>query len=157
MDFFQGVVVDYLRASRSVFVNTECCIQLNAAANPDTSGAHWYCDAVAVDFRERAIYLCERSYSKSQSALLKRLDGWNANWGRLCAALVRDCAVPREWPVRLWVFIPLECRGVLAKGLSKFHGAEAPMPAPKVSNLEDVVPWKYRSYDRLPDLEVGSV
>jgi hypothetical protein len=34
VDYFQGVVTDYLRASRSVFVNTECCIQLNLAPIP---------------------------------------------------------------------------------------------------------------------------
>ena len=151
MDYFQGVVTDYLRASRSVFVNTECCIQLNAGANPDTSGPHWYCDAIAVDFRKGAIYLCEISYAKSLSALLKRLDGWNANWTLLRAALVRDCAVPSQWPVQPWVFIPSGCRDVLAKGLTKFLAAGAQMPEPKVTNLEDVVPWKYQSWNRLSE------
>jgi hypothetical protein len=42
MDYFQGVVTDYLRANRATFVNTECCIQLNPGPNPDTGGPHWY-------------------------------------------------------------------------------------------------------------------
>jgi hypothetical protein len=50
MNYYESVVVDYLRADRAIFVNTECCIQLNEAVNPDNSGPHWYCDAVAVDF-----------------------------------------------------------------------------------------------------------
>jgi len=157
VDYFQGVVTDYLRASRSVFVNTECCIQLNPGANPDTSGPHWYCDAVAIDFRAGAVHLCEVSYSKSLSALLKRLDSWNANWTLLCAALVRDCAVPLEWPVRPWIFIPRECRDVLDKGLSKFLAAGAQMPVPQVTNLEDVVPWKYRSWNRPPEMDGDNV
>lgn len=28
MDYYQGVVLDYVRADRAVFVNPECCIQL---------------------------------------------------------------------------------------------------------------------------------
>ncbi|WP_223670515.1 hypothetical protein [Xanthomonas citri] len=39
MDHFEGVVLDYLRADRALFVNSQCCIQLNEGANPDTSGA----------------------------------------------------------------------------------------------------------------------
>jgi hypothetical protein len=27
-DFYQGVVLDYLRADRAVLINSECCIQL---------------------------------------------------------------------------------------------------------------------------------
>jgi hypothetical protein len=27
------------------------------------------------------------------------------------------------------------------------------MPAPKITDLESVVPWKYRSWDRKPDIE----
>ena len=61
MDYYQGIVIDYLRADRAVFVNTECCIQLNESDNP--AQPHWYCDAVAVDFRCRRIFLCEISYS----------------------------------------------------------------------------------------------
>ena len=57
MDYYQGVVTDYLRADRAIFVNTECCIQLQASPNPDSSGPHWYCDAVAADFRSNTIFL----------------------------------------------------------------------------------------------------
>jgi hypothetical protein len=64
VDYFQGVVTEYLRADRAVFVNTECCIQLNPLDNPDKSGPHWYCDAVAVNFRDSKVFLCEVSYSK---------------------------------------------------------------------------------------------
>ena len=40
-------------------VNTEWCIQLNEDANPDSSGPHWYCDAVALDFRNHVIYFVQ--------------------------------------------------------------------------------------------------
>jgi hypothetical protein len=63
-DYYEPVVVNYLRADRAIFVNTECCVQLNQADNPDTSGDHWYCDAVALDLRAKAVFLCEISYAK---------------------------------------------------------------------------------------------
>src|SRR5260370_41944842 len=46
-----------LARMRFVFVNTECCIQINPADNPDRSGPHWYCDAVAADFRSKTVFL----------------------------------------------------------------------------------------------------
>ena len=154
MDYYQGVVTDYLRADRAVFVNTEYCIQLNPGVNPDTSGLHWYCDAIAVDLRKPAVYLCEISYSKSLAALLKRLKDWNANWPLLRTALVRDSFVQRDWPVRPWVFIPEKCRDPLEAGFNRLPGiGMQPMPKPKVTNLEDVVPWKYPSWNRVPEAD----
>ena len=52
VDYYQGQVVEYLRSDRAIFVNTECCIQLREDANPKAR-EHWYCDAVACDFRTR--------------------------------------------------------------------------------------------------------
>ncbi|WP_237384567.1 hypothetical protein [Xanthomonas campestris] len=80
MDHFEGVALDYLRADRALFVNSQCCIQLNEGANPDTSGPHWYCDAVAVSFKEQAAYLCEISYAARAPPLIARLKGWNEHW-----------------------------------------------------------------------------
>lgn len=40
MDYFEGVVFEFLRADRTLFINTQCCIQLNPGDNPDTSGPH---------------------------------------------------------------------------------------------------------------------
>ncbi len=34
MDYYEGVVIDYLRADRAVFVNTECCIQIKEGPAP---------------------------------------------------------------------------------------------------------------------------
>jgi hypothetical protein len=79
MDFYEGVVTTYLRANRALFVNTECCIQINEADNPDSSGPHWYCDAVAADFRSKTVFLCEISYGARLSDLTKRLKGWHGN------------------------------------------------------------------------------
>ncbi len=69
MDYYESVVIDYLRADRALFVNTECCIQIDAGHNPD-KGTHWYCDAVVADFRTQSVFLCEISYSATLAVLL---------------------------------------------------------------------------------------
>ena len=156
MDYFQGVVTEYLRADRAVFVNTECCIQLNPGANPDTSGPHWYCDAVAVDHRQHKIFLCEITYAKSLSALQSRLTGWAANWPGVLAALARDSALPSDWPVRPWVFTPENLLKPLENKIRKLSNvgtAEGQMPLPKVTSLESVMPWVYCSWNRASEVE----
>lgn len=156
MDYYQGVVIEYLRANRSTFVNTECCIQLKDAPNPDGSGPHWYCDAVAVDFEERAVYLCEVSFSKSLQALLDRLTSWSEHWPALKASLVRDCRVPAEWTVRPWMFVPA---AALENAIPKIQAActgsqdGSRMPFPRVTTLEAVVPWAYCSWNRKNEAE----
>jgi hypothetical protein len=80
MNYYESVVMDYLRADRSIFVNTEFCIQINQAANPDNSGPHWYCDAVALDFRCKEIFLCQISYAARLDSLVQRLTTWHYHW-----------------------------------------------------------------------------
>lgn len=150
MDYFQGVVTEYLRADRAVFVNTECLIQLQAGDSL-AKGEHWYCDAVALDMRTRAVYLCETTYSANLGALFARLKAWSKSWGGIRAALIRDSAVPAGWPMQPWVFIP-EGRGVLLREKLSFvegiGSADGQMPFPRITHLECVVPWKYRTWDR---------
>lgn len=150
MDYFQGVVTEYLRADRSIFVNTECLIQLDPGDVP-AKGKHWYCDAVAINLREKTIYLCEVTYSSTMHSLLTRLKAWNANWFLLCVAMERDCSVDKSWKIRPWIFIPKDREAMLNKKLADFMNSEqsaASMPMPKLTYLEDVVPWKYKSWDR---------
>ena len=156
MDFYQTIVTDYLRADRSMFLNTQCCIQLNPGPNPDTSGPHWYCDAIAVDFRSSKIFLCEISYSRSLYSLLKRIDGWRANWNGICAAIARDCMVPNNYPVHPWVFVPAKQTPLLerqwAAAPTGIGASGGEMPVPLITELESVVPWNYRSWDRIGEI-----
>lgn len=150
MDYFQGVVSDYLRANRATFVNAECCIQLDAGGEP-LKGRHWYCDAVAANFLDSTIYLCEITYSKQLKGLVDRLHAWSKCWPELCTSIARDCSVPSNWTVRPWVFIPSELRSKLdarLQSVGTLMGAAGQMPHPRVTNLEDVLPWKYSSWNR---------
>jgi hypothetical protein len=148
LNYYESVVVDYLRADRSLFVNTECCIQLNPGDNPDTSGSHWYCDALAVDFELQHVFLCESTYSAKPDTLLHRLSGWNANWNGVRDALVRDSCLPEGWEVRPWLFVPEMYVNVLLKGLDKIKGEGQLSFRPVISTMEMVEPWKYCSWNR---------
>jgi hypothetical protein len=151
LDFYQGVVVDYLRANRTTFVNTEYCIQINSGDNPDTSGPHWYCDAVAMEFQSKTIFLCEISFAKHLDSLSKRLKHWNEHWDGLRTALERDAAiaeVAKTWPIRPWLFVPKDVLPRLEKVLGEIDGGNPPRFFPRITPLEMVQPWRYCSWNR---------
>ncbi|AIF46125.1 hypothetical protein [Dyella japonica] len=147
MDHFESVIVEYLRADRSLFVNTQLCIQLNAGPNPDVSGPHWYCDAVAVSLKNQSAYLCEITYANPPASLFKRLTGWDSQWTALRAALERDSGVPSSWSLRPWVFVPDALAARVDGFIDSLSLSE--MPRPRVTRIEQVMPWLYRSWDRV--------
>lgn len=149
MDYYQGVVTEYLRADRSLFVNTEYCIQLNPSHNPDKSGPHWYCDAVAIRPGSNEIFLCEITFSKTLHDLLKRLAGWNMYWSGVRAALLRDSNLNGEWSIQPWVFVPGEFEEKLKQGLKDIERKCGELHfQPRITALEEVQPWKYCAWDR---------
>lgn len=155
MDYFQGVVTEFLRANRSTFVNTEYLIQLDECAVPLKS-RHWYCDALAVNFQDSTVYLCEITYSKTMSALLSRLQAWGSNWDGVCSAIARDSRLTGIWNFKPWVFVPEASRPLLERklelGQSPLLPQQRSMPTPVVTTLESVAPWNYCSWDRKHDL-----
>lgn len=146
MDNFESVVIDFLRADRSLFVNSQCCIQLNPGENPDVSGPHWYCDAVAISLKAKVAFLCEMTYASPPRSLFNRLEAWAKDWPLVRIALARDSGIPADWSVRPWLFVPEANRGRVEKFLATLPGTD--MPAPRVSALEDALPWRYRSWNR---------
>jgi hypothetical protein len=149
LDYFQGVVAEYLRADRSMFVNPEILLQLDQGLSPKKD-RFWYCDLMAVSFKESTVYLCEVTYSTNASALIKRLGAWSVHWPALKASICRDCKIAPDWPVVPWVFLPEIRREVYErKLLSLGLSAQSQMPMPRFTALEDVVPWKYRTWDRV--------
>jgi hypothetical protein len=156
MEDFEGVVVKYLRADRALFLNTQCCIQLNEADNPDTSGPHWYCDVVVTDNRNHSVFLCEISYADSLSGLFKRLEDWNLHWPSVRTALVRDCCLPEDWPVRPWLFVPNKLVPKVVTKITQLNAdphKERLLPEPRITTLEMVLPWEYRSWNRKGEAE----
>jgi hypothetical protein len=148
MDFYQGIVIEYIRADRAVFVNPQSCIQLNDHPNPDVSGPHWYCDAIAADFRSETIFLCEVSYAHRLQSLLSRLTDWNQHWDKVREALTRDHQLPSSWKVRVWLFVPHNEINFLDARLKTIGAGEAIQKLqPRITQLEAVQPWQYRSWN----------
>jgi hypothetical protein len=152
MDYYETVMTHYLRSDRAIFLNTECCIQLNEGNNPDISGPHWYCDAVAADFRDKTIFLCEISYSKGLPTLTKRLRGWHDDWAKVCYALTRDSFLDKAWPVRPWLFVPEQLVPMLTRRLEEISAGQPLKFSPRITPLEMIQPWQYQSWNRVGEL-----
>lgn len=149
MDYFQGVVSDYLRAKRSRFVNTEYMINLDIDGTYGKD-RHWYCDAVALDFADSTIHLCEITYSKTLHSVSKRLQFWCNHWPEVVAAIFRDSELKGEWEVFPRVFVPAALKPTLDIRTNLLKWPEPcarRMPKPIVTTLEEVLPWKYRSWN----------
>jgi hypothetical protein len=150
MDYYENVVIQYLRANRSTFVNTDYCIQLNPGHNPDISGPHWYCDAVAIEGESKTVFLCEISYATHLVGLIKRLTRWHEHWEALLKALARDSSIAEivAWPVRPWLFVQGALVPTLLKGLDTLGNSETRKFTPRITPLEMVQPWNYQSWNR---------
>lgn len=149
MDYFQGVVTEYLRAKRSRFVNTEYMINLDLDGTYQKD-RHWYCDAVAIDFADSSIHLCEITYSKTLHLICKRLQFWCIRWPEVIEAIRRDSELKGEWNVAPRVFVPADLSKQLRQRISSLKWPDqsgARMPEPIITLLEEVLPWKYRSWN----------
>lgn len=151
MDYFQGVVAEYLRAKRSRFVNVEYLINLDRHGY--RKDRHWYCDAVAVDFEDSTVRLCEITYSKTLQSVFKRLQSWCNHWPEIVTAVRRDSQLKGDWNMLPEVFVPGELKTHLDDRIAKLKWpseCSLQMPKPKVTLLEDVLPWKYRAWNGKP-------
>ena len=140
MDHYKAVVMQYLQADRTVFVNTECCIRLDGRETPEKAGSHWFCDAVAIDLRHRAVYLCDVAYKLS--ALLKKITAWAQHWDGMKAALERDCKLPESWRIHVWLFVPRDTIPELDAKLEELRRAPGCPFKVKITALDDVQPWR---------------
>ncbi|MGD0521640.1 MAG: hypothetical protein ABSA48_10330 [Terracidiphilus sp.] len=155
MDYYQGVVMEYLRSDRSVFINPECFLQIKPGKAPP-KGSSWYCDVLAVDFGSDSsapttVFLCEVTYSETLQHLINRLKEWNNNWEEIRKALVSDNHLQAEWPVRVWLFVPeaKNCVKKLVDALGKIGDGQPLRFRPRITSLEMVQPWMYCTYDRI--------
>jgi len=157
MDYYQGVVREFLQADRSMFVHEELIIDLDydekRPQGKNAKGRHWICDLAAISQRERTMYLGEVTTSKSLQTLVQRFKNWSKVWPKLVNSLVRDSGLNAEWKVVPWAFIPKASQDLLEKRIAmmKNVGSKSDeMPSPKVTYLEDVVPWKHKEWKGRP-------
>jgi len=133
-----------------MFIKAECPIQLESGKFPP-KGTSCILMRLPSTSRGGRVYLCEVSYSKTLYTLARRLEAWSKDWPRLREAILHDYLITgpdsESWRVRPWVFVPLGLRKQLKKRLSELAKASSDvgkpsMPAPKVTFLESVVPWR---------------
>lgn len=144
MDYFQGVVLEYLRADRSCFVNPEFWVR----GNPDRphDKPHWFVDAVALHMKHKVVYLCEVTYAKQPRALMKRLESWKQNWETIEQTLRADTYVDKNWPLIPWIFGAPDTLAAINSALGRLF------PEARKTDLEEVLPWKYCTYDRKEEI-----
>jgi hypothetical protein len=147
MDHYKTVVMDYLQSDKAVFVNAECCLKLGPE-DADKRTERCACDAVAIDLRHGAVYLCETALDEEMSGLLSKLTAWTKNWNSMKAALQRECKVPADWRVHVWLFVPRGSIEMLDEKLEHLRQTVGSMFKVKITALEDVQPWRSSSWER---------
>ena len=148
MDHYKTVVMDYLQADRAVFVNTECCIQLDEPVDSGKPAPRCSCDAVAIDLRHRAVFLCETAFGHKLQPLIKKLSVWTKNWDSIETALRRDCKAPANWRVHVWLFVPKNSIERLDGKLEHLRQTIGSKFKVKITALEDVQPWRVFTWKR---------
>jgi hypothetical protein len=146
MDYFQGVVAEYLRADRACFINPEFWLRGNADQKNAYQKPHWFVDVLAIHMRHKCAYLCEVTYAKRPTALLERLRSWRDHWGVLRQTLSEDTVIPTDWNVKPWVFAPDIVLKPIEDPIRAMH------PTARLTALEEILPWLYCNWDRKDDL-----
>jgi hypothetical protein len=148
MNHYKAVVMDYLQSDRAVFVNEECCLKLDDLADAEKRTERCACDAVALDLRHGAVYLCETALDDHVPSLLRKLAVWTKNWDLVKAALHRECKAPAEWRVHVWLFVPKNSIETIEEKLEQMRQTVGARFKVKLTALEDVQPWQSSSWDR---------
>jgi hypothetical protein len=99
------------------------------------------------------MYLGEVTFNKSLQSLVKRFENWAKVWPKLVESLVRDSGLDPSWKVIPWAFIPkasLDLLDTRVAMMEKVGSRSGEMPLPKVTCLEDCVPWKHKEWKGRP-------
>jgi hypothetical protein len=148
MDHYKIVVMEHLQSDRSVFLNTECCFKLDEAISSEKKGRHCTCDAVAIDLRHGAVYLCDVACDHTPQSLIKKLSVWTREWDSIKTALRRDCKVPANWRLHVWLFVPRDSIEMLDERLEQLRQSVGARFKVKLTALEDVQPWRSSAWAR---------
>lgn len=135
MDYYQGVVSEYLVKNKTVFINPEYELALNPEQKLHPKGTSWIIDILAIDFQKKSIFLCEVTYSKSQYALLHKLTEWAKMWPHITSAIYRQTKAPADWNISPHVFLPERFRETFGFK-AKIYWNDL-----QITSLEDVTPW----------------
>ncbi len=124
MDYYQGVVADYISADRSTFVSGEYLLEPEGRGNK-----HWFIDMLAVSVRDKTVYLCEVTYNKQLSNIAKKVREFHEMTEGISQALLREAGIPITWTIRPWLFVPRDNGPKLVKRLG-------PIFTPRITRAE---------------------
>lgn len=148
MEHYKTVVMDYLQADRALFVNTAFRTQFDKPEGPERPGRCWSCDAVAIDLRHGAAYVCQVAFDHKLQRLIKELFAWTKQWELIKAALQRDGRVPAMWRIHVWLFVPRDSIEMLDQELEHLRHTAGSKFKIKITALEDVQPWRASTWER---------
>lgn len=148
MEHYKSVVLDFLQADRALFVNSAFCTHLGTPEDPEKQGQRWSCDAIAIDLRHGAVYVCQTVCEDRLQPLIRRLSTWTRNWELIKTALRRDSKVPAKWRVHVWLFAPKALIELLDEELEHLRNTIGSKFKVKITALEDVQPWRASNWER---------
>ena len=148
MDHYKSVVLDCLQSDRAVFVNADCRVEVPPAAEQDQHPEQCHCDAVAIDMRHGAVYLCLTALDDELAPLLKKLTSWTEHWDSIKATLQREYKVPGDWRVHVWLFIPKATSEHLEEELERLRHTAGARFKVKLTALEEIQPWNSSTWLR---------
>jgi hypothetical protein len=106
---------------------------------------HWSCDALAIAFQVKTIFLCEVSIQQNPYPLIERFQSWHDHWDQIPSAIATNSkfgtAFP-SWRVRPWLFVPEPHVPFVQARLKKMFEDGAKFE-PLITTLEMVQPWKF--------------
>lgn len=148
MDHYKTVVMDYLQSDKAVFVNADCQFDVLPSTEQERKPGPCQCDAVAIDLRHGAVYLCEIAMDDQLPALLNKLTGWTKHWDSIKAILQRACKVPAGWRVHVWIFVPSAATETLEDELEQLRHKAGARFKVKLTVLEEIQPWNTAGWRR---------
>lgn len=148
MEHYKTVVMDYLQSDSAVFLNTDCRLELDETASSEKTRQHCSCDAVAIDLRHGAVYLCDTVLSERPQALISKLSAWTKSWDSIKTALWDKCKVPANWRIHVWLFVPRDSIEMLDERLEQLRQNIGARFKVKLTALEDVQPWRSSRWAR---------
>lgn len=148
MDHYKTVVIDYLQSDKAVFVNIDCRLEFDQAVSSDKSRRHCSCDAVAIDMRHGAVYLCDAVLDDRLPSLIRKLSAWTRNWDSIVSAFRRECKVPADWRLHVWLFVLRDSIETLEQRLEQLRQTVGTRFKVKLTALEDVQPWRISQWER---------
>jgi len=138
LSYYEEIVAEYLCAKRTRFVSPNYCLDIGDAG-PHGKDRSWWIDVLAVDFDERAIFLCEATFAQKPVYMFRRLRRWASIWPEIELCARRLTGAPDHWRVEPWVFMPKDLKATFDKGFAAI--IDSPFSVTWTA-FEDIVPWK---------------